>query len=1844
MCRAVIVDRIYEDAERIVPLEPGLTVHEVVARLADAHPDLFTAQDPETPLPAFPDGLRFRLPTLAVGTDPSGQPDYILQRTWHTRTLADGETIAFVVVPRGGRGGSNAGKQIAGVIAMIALTVAAPYLAVGLGGAAFGTISGGMASLTLAGRLAAMGIVAGGAALMNALAPRTEGPATEESKVYSAAAANNALNPGGIVPVAYGLNRYAPPFATRPYVEYEANEQFLYQVLCLGKGHHAIKRVLYGDTEVWTAEGGYTEAIEGLELEVCAPGQGVSLFPAGVVIASEVAGQEIPNPAGWPPHGPFEPTWLGGFVVNAAGDANRIDRIAIDWYMPEGIYSQGASGIGPFGADLMAQYRRIDDAGAPVGAWTTFVGDGTGENGGKRYWGASREPQRYTEKVDVAKGRYEVRVAASYPFQPANSDAKNRTLWGGLKGYLADFATPPGVTQIAVKIEAGHDLSELAANQFFVESVRKLPVWDPETETWSAPVETCSIAWAVADWLMNTDYGGGIAQTDIDLAWLAAYAPFWEARGDTFNGIFDREWMLLDGANAILRCGRSQIVRIGDKIGFTRYEAKDVKRAVFTPRTIVKSSFKRRWIFSDDTLPDSKYCKFLDSQTWQYDEIKVAAPGYGSSRPVEETMFGFVDRDHVWREGVTDCAINAFRDREFVSFTTEWDGKRLVRGDPVLVAHPLMANAFARIDAVEVEGGDGPTLSLDRDIAQALIQQWVDDAADWTGVNAGAPGDMTDLGGSFVDDPAFGRRVAVRSGTATNPIRAKRTIPAPRDDTIIELQVRWRIVGVGEARIVARCISLDESFGQISVAGDPTTLLSGGSLRLTRFHFANPATAAGIGGVTAWAGAAKHLRFGINVNAGTGGAEVRIAQIRIRQVHGLQDRIYIRGRRGREWGFCDVAAIPDERTVVLDSTHLAEVVAADGPLAAILPGPRSETAHLALFQDDARPFDGLVVSARPTGPNRVDVLLVRDDPRPYLADETGSAPPYLPPRKPPAPPDRPIITGLSARLENGDFDVQLVAGWLSAAGARSYIAQVSYDDGATWQRVWRGREPSFTAPTLRQAQWVRVRAIGKLPGPWRTVEITPIAIPPVRPPRNRTPPGPPTGLSALGGLSNALVDWTNPTDDDLSHVVILVNTSDDQGSARVAGAMTAPGESMVVTDLANDTDHCVWAYAVDLDGNQSTIAGPVTARTRKWPFGPPNTDPPGPPTDPVLTPGFHLIEIGWTNPADEDLADIEVWANSTNALSTAEHIGSGRAPGSSFVAGGLGNSATWWFWLRAVDFWGNRSGFVACGQATTFAGTADIANNAISSQMIQALAVLEGKLAANAVTVNKIAANAVTTTRIADDAISTPKIAANAVTANEIAAGAVVAGKIAAGAVTANAIAAGSVVTDKLAANAVTASRMVLSDTANLITNGAFEDPDGNLSADGWTFVNAAAAGPLAGFPGGRSFGLRFAAPDAVNKFATWEKLIPVVEGESFAPRLDVFRQGATNGNLIQQVLWYDADRVLLSGTVALNLTTTKPAGWSSHAGAIVTAPAGAQFMLWRCYANTAHTTGWWAASNFIVRKAANAELIVDGAILAEKIAANAITSAKIAAGAVTANEIAANAVTSAKIAANSVTATEIAAQTIVAGNIAVETIIGNRIAASAITSAKIAANAVTATELAAGAVNAGHITAGAIVAGKIGAGAINTSNLFLNGVVITDVIAANAVNVSTSAHSAGNLDVAHSTATTIQTVTLTTAGGIATILFAVDFSMPTTSPDSGLYSIRIRVLRGGSLALHDQTLWYAVPRHALGLRNTVVYPVVDPDPGSGSRTYTLNVIHTNGTNINLRCSSRFLFVINQKK
>ena len=74
-------------------------------------------------------GLSFRLPTIAVmGEEP------VMREAWGSRVVAPGEVVAFIAVPRGG--GDNSTKQIVGLVAALALSIAAPGIGQ-LGAAAF---------------------------------------------------------------------------------------------------------------------------------------------------------------------------------------------------------------------------------------------------------------------------------------------------------------------------------------------------------------------------------------------------------------------------------------------------------------------------------------------------------------------------------------------------------------------------------------------------------------------------------------------------------------------------------------------------------------------------------------------------------------------------------------------------------------------------------------------------------------------------------------------------------------------------------------------------------------------------------------------------------------------------------------------------------------------------------------------------------------------------------------------------------------------------------------------------------------------------------------------------------------------------------------------------------------------------------------------------------------------------------------------------------------------------------------------------------------------------------------------------------------------------------------------------------------------------------------------------------------------------------------------------------------------------------------------------------------------------------------------------------------------------
>lgn len=102
----------------------------------------------------------FRLPTILVV---NGTP--VLQRVWKRLRIKAGDVVEFWSRPWGGSNssGANTGKQVAGIVALIALAAFAPWAAAGISGALF-------AGSALATSVISGAIVMGGALYVGALA------------------------------------------------------------------------------------------------------------------------------------------------------------------------------------------------------------------------------------------------------------------------------------------------------------------------------------------------------------------------------------------------------------------------------------------------------------------------------------------------------------------------------------------------------------------------------------------------------------------------------------------------------------------------------------------------------------------------------------------------------------------------------------------------------------------------------------------------------------------------------------------------------------------------------------------------------------------------------------------------------------------------------------------------------------------------------------------------------------------------------------------------------------------------------------------------------------------------------------------------------------------------------------------------------------------------------------------------------------------------------------------------------------------------------------------------------------------------------------------------------------------------------------------------------------------------------------------------------------------------------------------------------------------------------------------------------------------------------------------
>ena len=348
---------------------------------------------------------------------------------------------------------------------------------------------------------------------------------------------------------------------------------------------------------------------------------------------------------------------------------------------------------------------------------------------------------------------------------------------------------------------------------------------------------------------------------------------------------------------------------------------------------------------------------------------------------------------------------------------------------------------------------------------------------------------------------------------------------------------------------------------------------------------------------------------------------------------------------------------------------------------------------------------------------------------------------------------------------------------------------------------------------------------------------------------------PPTSATATAGFKQIWLDWTNPTDKDLSVIEIWrADTNDRTGASKIAEVKT----DFYSDVLGNGITKYYWTRAKDLSGNTSAWE-PVSSTS-----GISAT------TFTIATADIGAAQITNTTIANAtidlaakvsgqlpnaNLAQITDAAKLADAIISAAKIQTGAVDKTKIATGlyaiekvitlpTLPDAAypegytvflttddklyrsTGSVWTTAVPTT-DLSGQITTTQITDdaitspkiLAGTitasdiaagtitaTEIATNAITSDEILAGAVIAGKIGASAVTATELAADSVTSAKIVAGTIVASDIGAGVITGTLIAADTIAAGNIAAGAITSSEINADAVTTDKIAAGAVQAA------------------------------------------------------------------------------------------------------------------------------------------------------------------------------------------------------------------------------------------------------------------------------------------------------------------------------------------------------------------------------------------------------------------------------------------------------
>ena len=535
-----------------------------------------------------------------------------------------------------------------------------------------------------------------------AVAPPNVADTPEPDAVFGIRGQRNQTRLGSPIEDGYGRVRLWPSYATQPYNQYYGNDQFQFQLFCLGHGSWEIETVQIEDTAIAN--------FQEVDFEIYQPGEQVTLFPDNVETSVEVGQVEL--------YGPNEVEFLGStgpFVANEVGSLTN--HLEVDVSLPEGLYYSNDDGkLDNRTASALFEYREIDNLGDPVGAWVTLAAFSKTLN--------TNTPQRFTLQIDVPSARYEVRAIRTNDAQTSHR-AGDAIQWVGLRAFLPSVRDYGDVTLLAIKARATNNLNDSASNRVNVFATRKLPVYDTETGTLAEVGDFVNRAasrspvWAMANILRST-YGGDLDDQFLDLDFFAAEAAVAESAGVFFDWIYDQRATVWEAVKLPCFVNRAVPMLNGSRVSFVRDKAQTLPTFFINPENTVAGSFRIEKKLFDLQENDGLEVEYTDSVTWKPEIILCLLSGQVGNNPKRIKLQGVTDRQRAYNLGMF-LWFKESNEREQVTVKTGMEGYIPTYGDLGRFGSDIPRwgqNGF-------VESIDGATVTLSEDVvfAEGLVHQ-----------------------------------------------------------------------------------------------------------------------------------------------------------------------------------------------------------------------------------------------------------------------------------------------------------------------------------------------------------------------------------------------------------------------------------------------------------------------------------------------------------------------------------------------------------------------------------------------------------------------------------------------------------------------------------------------------------------------------------------------------------------------------------------------------------------------------------------------------------------------------------------------------------------------------------------------------------------------------------------------------------------------------------------------------------------------------------------------------------------------------------------------------------------